>query len=84
MEEAQTKEIVEERKKFLSKIFGEGFFRKDKVKSDLATRAEDRVNATIVEKLPPEKLADFEKLLDDGNETQLRNFCQENIHIMKL
>ncbi len=49
------------------------------VKSDLYARAEDRVNATIVEKLPPTMLNDFEKLLDEGSEVQLRTFCQEHI-----
>src|SRR3990167_3870095 len=50
------------------------------MKSDLKERVEDKINAVIVEKLPKELLADFEKLLsEDASEKETQKFCQENI-----
>ena len=49
------------------------------VKHDLLDRVEDRINALIVEKLPPESLEDFERLLDGGDEKEIQAFCQTQI-----
>ena len=49
------------------------------VKKDLLDRVEDRVNAVIIEKLPPESLEDFERLLDGGDEKEIQAFCQTQI-----
>jgi hypothetical protein len=52
----------------------------DQIKLDLLGRVEDRINATILEHLPPEKLAEFNKLLDGlNNENEIQLFCQNNI-----
>ncbi|OGZ01202.1 MAG: hypothetical protein A2946_01730 [Candidatus Liptonbacteria bacterium RIFCSPLOWO2_01_FULL_53_13] len=49
------------------------------VKRDLSSRAEDRVNAVILSKMPPENLEAFEKLLDDGSAEDVQAFCAKNI-----
>lgn len=50
------------------------------LKADLMSRVEDTINATLVQKLPAEKLADFEKLLDQSASTQeMQNFCKKNV-----
>lgn len=52
----------------------------NQVKTDLKDRIEDIINATILEKLTPEKLADFEKLLDSkASDETIQKFCKENI-----
>ncbi|MDD5489618.1 MAG: DUF5663 domain-containing protein [Candidatus Moranbacteria bacterium] len=49
------------------------------VKSDLAERVEDRLNAAMVAKMPPEKLEFFEKMLDKSSQEEVRSFCERNI-----
>ena len=49
------------------------------VKQDLLDRVEDRINALIVEKLPPESLEDFERLLNGGGEKEIQSFCSKHI-----
>ena len=49
------------------------------LKKDLLGRLEDRVNAIVLAKMPPEKLEEFEKLVDAGNEEKIQVFCSENI-----
>jgi hypothetical protein len=46
---------------------------------DLKERLEDRINAMIIEKMPPEKLEEFENLMDKATEEELQKFCQANI-----
>lgn len=45
------------------------------LKEDLLARIEDKINATILAHLPPEKLPDFEKLLDSSSDEEIQNFC---------
>lgn len=49
------------------------------IKSDLLGRLEDRINAVILEKIPPEKLEYFEKMLDNSDEKEIQEFCSRNI-----
>ncbi len=49
------------------------------VKQDLLDRIEDRVNAMIVRKLPPEQLEEFENILDTGKEKDIQSFCAKHI-----
>jgi len=49
------------------------------MKSDLLDRVENRINAMIISKLNPEKLPDFEKVLENGSEEEIQKFVKENI-----
>lgn len=49
------------------------------IKSDLTERVEDRINATILENMPKEKLEQFSVLLDSANSEEIQAFCQSNI-----
>ena len=49
------------------------------VKNDLRVRAEDRINASILASLPPDKLEEFERLLDGATDEEIQQFCQSNI-----
>ncbi|MFZ2193035.1 MAG: DUF5663 domain-containing protein [Candidatus Moraniibacteriota bacterium] len=51
----------------------------DQIKKDLAERVEDRINATILENMPPEKLEEFSALLDVADTGRIQAFCQSNI-----
>jgi len=52
----------------------------DQIKVDLKDRIEDIINAKIVEKLPPEKLEEFEKLLDQNTSPQAtQKYVKDNI-----
>ncbi len=52
---------------------------REQIKSDLISRLEDRVNAAILAALPPEKLGDFEKILEQGNTDEIQSFCSKNV-----
>ncbi|MFA4826684.1 MAG: DUF5663 domain-containing protein [Candidatus Shapirobacteria bacterium] len=52
---------------------------RQQMKKDLVDRLEDRINATILEKMPPEKLEEFEKLVDAPSQEEMTKFCAENI-----
>lgn len=49
------------------------------IRSDLMERVGDRINATILENMPPEKLNDFNELLDQGDDEAVQEFCQQSI-----
>lgn len=49
------------------------------LKTDLETRLEDRINAAIVEKIPDDKLSEFEDLLDNPNADKISAFLNDNI-----
>ena len=51
----------------------------EQVKQDLAERVEERVNAVVLEKMPPDKLEFFEKLLERSNQDEIQSFCARNI-----
>lgn len=46
----------------------------EQMKKDLRERVDDRINIGIVKYVPPEKLAEFEKLLDDGTDAEVQTF----------
>ncbi len=49
------------------------------IRSDLTERVEDRVNATILENIPTEKLEEFSAFLDRANAEQIQEYCRKNI-----
>lgn len=49
------------------------------LKKDLLDRVEDHINAALLEAIPPEKLEDFERLVENGSEADIRTYCSENI-----
>lgn len=49
------------------------------VKTDLLDRVEDRVNATIVEHIPVDKLDYFEQLVNRSDQKEIQSFCHRNI-----
>ncbi len=51
----------------------------EQIKNDLIDRVENRVNAMILSELKPEKITDFEKALDSGNDEEIQKFIKENI-----
>lgn len=65
-------------------IISKGFEENDpevleQIKQDLISRVEDRINAMIVSNLNPEKLLEFEKILDSHNEDAILNFVKTDI-----
>jgi len=52
---------------------------KNQIRQDLLSRIEDRINATILEHMPPEKMEEFSTLLDHANEKEIQEFCHINI-----
>ena len=70
---------------FVSKLIEDkGFNEQDpeviaQMKTDLLDRVENRINAMIVSKLNPEKLPDFEKILEIGYENEIQEFVKKEI-----
>lgn len=55
----------------------------EQLKSDLMGDLEDRINAAILAAMPEEKLASFEKILDQGNAAEIQEFCAKNVPNLK-
>lgn len=52
----------------------------EQITSDLTDRVEDRINAIILEHLPPEQLEAFEALLDqESTDEEIQEFCRAHI-----
>ena len=52
----------------------------DQIKADLLARVEARVNAILISNFSPEKLEEFNKLLDnDISDEEMQKFCSDNI-----
>lgn len=50
------------------------------IKKDLLSKVEDRVNAVIIANLTPEKLEEFNSLLDSNiSDEEMQKFCGDNI-----
>lgn len=49
------------------------------LKNDLVDRVEGHINATVLENMPPEKIEEFEKIVESGNEVEIQEFCQRHI-----
>lgn len=49
------------------------------MKSDLADRAENMINANILANMPKDSLEEFEKKLDEENDEETQIFCREHI-----
>ena len=77
--------MIKELEKFIDQLVNEkGLQNLDpetlkQVKKDLSDRIENRINAVILEKLPPEKIDEFDKLLDSAGEKEIQDFCSKNI-----
>lgn len=52
---------------------------RSQVRIDLVDRIGDRINAALLENIPPEKLDKFEQVLDRKNQEEIMKFCEENI-----
>lgn len=51
----------------------------ERIKKDLKDRIEDRINASILEHLPPVRLEEFEKLLDESSQEEVQAFCEKHV-----
>lgn len=51
----------------------------EQIKKDLKDRIEDRINASILEHLPPARLEEFEKLLDESSQEEVQAFCEKHV-----
>lgn len=49
------------------------------LKKDLEDRLEQRINAALVAALPPEKLEEFDDLLETADTGAIQRYCQEHI-----
>jgi hypothetical protein len=49
------------------------------IKADLRQRAERQINGAILAAMPPEKLEEFDKVTDSGNDEEIQKFCSDNI-----
>ncbi|HMN19735.1 MAG TPA: DUF5663 domain-containing protein [Candidatus Moranbacteria bacterium] len=49
------------------------------VRKDLLERVEDRINATILQHMPADKLQEFNELLEFAREEEIQEYCQKNI-----
>ncbi|MEN9582504.1 MAG: hypothetical protein RL641_458 [Candidatus Parcubacteria bacterium] len=49
------------------------------MKKDLLDRVEDRINATVLELLPVEKMGELNELLDTGSDQDISTFYQKHI-----
>ena len=54
----------------------------DQLRSDLVERAENIINAEILANIPKDDLAEFEKKLDEGNDSETQAFCNKHIKNM--
>lgn len=52
---------------------------KEQMKKDLVERLEDRINVIILERMPPEKLEEFEVVVDEADSEEINRFCVANI-----
>ena len=53
------------------------------MRSDIVERAENLINAMILEKMPKHALSTFESVLDRGNETEIQAFIAAQIPNMQ-
>lgn len=51
----------------------------NQLRDDLASRAEDLINAQVLAHMPEDKLEDFEKVLNEKDDEKIQAFCNENI-----
>lgn len=49
------------------------------IKSDLLSRAEDRINAVIVNNIPENQISEFEKLTESGTDKDIQAFTEKAI-----
>ncbi len=49
------------------------------MKADLLSRVEDRINAELIAVLSPEQMAEFDKIMDSGDQSQMQNYLKQAI-----
>lgn len=49
------------------------------LKKDLAQRAEDRINAELIEHIPADKLEEFAKVASDKSDAEVHAYCKQTI-----
>lgn len=55
----------------------------DQIKADIFSQAENHINALIINNLSPEKLEEFNTLLDkDISDEEMHKFCADNIPML--
>ena len=52
----------------------------EQIEQDLLERAETRINAAILAKIPQNKLEEFNALLDNANQDEIQKFCRANVY----
>ncbi len=50
-----------------------------RIKTDLADRIENQINAAMVATLPPEHLPEFERILETASQDAIQKFCDAHI-----
>ena len=51
----------------------------EQMEADLTKRVEDRINAMIMQNMPPESLEEFNSVLDSEEEEKILNYIKEKI-----
>jgi len=51
----------------------------EQIKEDLKPRVESYINMSILKNIPESKLEEFEKLLDENEQSKIQEFCNKNI-----
>jgi hypothetical protein len=51
----------------------------EQIKTDLLERVEDAINVAILESMPPEKMEEFDQMLDGAEMDEVQKFCQASI-----
>lgn len=51
----------------------------EQLKVDLKKRLNDRINVSILDKLPADKIEEFEILLDKASDDEVQSFIKQNI-----
>lgn len=49
------------------------------IRNDLMDRIENRINAAIMREIPEEKLEGFDKIIDNGSESEIQAYLRESI-----
>jgi hypothetical protein len=49
------------------------------MKEDLLSRVEDRINAELIAVLSPEQMAEFDKIMDSGDQGQMQDYLKQAI-----
>lgn len=85
----QNKNKSEEISRFADKLIEDKNFGnlnpeiREQIKDDLTERIEDKINLAILDNMSPEKLEEFNLLLDQGDMLEVQEFCRVNVPDME-